>query len=392
MTQSSSSESRIPLVEVRHIKKYFPIRARLLAKVLAGQKDQVVKAVDDVSLKIWQGETVGLVGESGCGKTTLGRVMTRLYEPTEGQLFFRNQPVVGDRVAVPVTPQDKAMRQASQMLFDESAAVEPTSGSLEEGQKRHFSFFRLTQIIFQNPYSSLNPRKTVRHIIGVALRQGGIKDAQKREAETLRLLKRVGLSERHIDDYPHQFSGGQRQRIGIARSLAVRPQFIVADEPVSALDVSIQAQVINLLQELQDEYRLTYLFIAHDLSVIYHLSDRVAVMYLGHIVEQAETQALFDNPLHPYTQALLAAIPVMDKAARRERIILEGTVPSPIDPPSGCPFHPRCPVKIGAICETERPTFFDAGSQRVACWLYRDAAFAAEKGMPMASPQKRLGD
>jgi oligopeptide/dipeptide ABC transporter ATP-binding protein len=337
-------------VEARNIKKYFPIRPSLLAKVLAGRKDQEVKAVDDVSLKIWPGETVGLVGESGCGKTTLGRVMTRLHEPTAGQLFFQGRPVISDWVTIPVKP-----------------AQYETPG---EAKARPVSFFRLTQIIFQNPYSSLNPRKTVRDIVGVALGQRGLTNTQEREAETLRLLKRVGLSERHIDSYPHQFSGGQRQRIGIARTLAMQPKFIVADEPVSALDVSIQAQVINLLQELQQEFHLTYLFIAHDLSVIYYLSDRVAVMYLGHIVEKAETQPLFDNPLHPYTRALLAAIPVVDKATRRKHIILEGTVPSPIDPPPGCPFHTRCFAKKGLECENEYPPQFEVEGHSVACWLY----------------------
>ena len=276
MGQSPSNSTGIPLIEARNIKKYFPLRASFLGKLLARQKDLLVKAVDDVSLQIWSGETVGLVGESGCGKTTLGRVMTRLNEPTAGELYFRDQPVVGDRITLPVS---------------DPSTTDPQNETTETK-----SYFRVTQIIFQNPYSSLNPRKTVRDIIGVALRQRGIKNFQEREAETLRLLKRVGLSERHIDDYPHQFSGGQRQRIGIARSLAVQPQFIVADEPVSALDVSIQAQVINLLQELQDEFHLTYLFIAHDLSVIYYLCDRVAVMYLGRLVEEAETQSLFDNP------------------------------------------------------------------------------------------------
>lgn len=378
MNQPAPSQNGTPLVEARNIKKYFPIRPGLLAKLLAGRQDQLVKAVDDVSLKIWPGETVGLVGESGCGKTTLGRVMTRLYEPTAGQLFFRGQPVVGDRVTLPASatngrqqPEATALSQVSQMLFDESAHVSD-AGAVEREviEARPLSFFHLTQIIFQNPYSSLNPRKTVRDIIGVALRQRGFSDVQEREAETLRLLKRVGLSERHIDSYPHQFSGGQRQRIGIARSLAMRPQFIVADEPVSALDVSIQAQVINLLQELQAEYHLTYLFIAHDLSVIYYLSNRVAVMYLGHIVEEAKTQNLFDDPKHPYTQALLAAIPVVDKAARRQRIILEGTVPSPIDPPPGCPFHTRCFAKKGPECEHEFPPTFTVDEHRVACWLY----------------------
>jgi peptide/nickel transport system ATP-binding protein len=345
-TQVPSTPTTTPLVEARAIKQYFPIRRSRLAKTLAGQRDQVVKAVDDVSLQIWPGETVGLVGESGCGKTTLGRVMMRLHTPTAGQLFFRGQPVRGDSVLLP-------------------------KDGVEDGGETHaISFFRLTQIIFQNPYASLNPRKTVREIIGVALRQRGITAAQVREAETLRLLAQVGLSERHINAYPHQFSGGQRQRIGIARALAMHPQFIVADEPVSSLDVSIQAQVINLLEELQQAFHLTYLFITHDLSVIHYLSNRVIVMYLGQIMEEAETQSLFANSLHPYTQALLAAIPVVDRAARRERILLTGTVPSPLEPPTGCPFHTRCFAKKGPECEYERPPQFEVQGHRVACWLY----------------------
>jgi oligopeptide/dipeptide ABC transporter ATP-binding protein len=328
---------------------------------LMHQQDKLVKAVDDVSLMIWPGETVGLVGESGCGKTTLGWVMTRLIEPTEGEIYFSGRRVAGNGVVPAPT---------AQMLFDESAAVSLEGALPEQVEAQISSFFRLTQIIFQNPYSSLNPRKSIRDIIGVALRQRGMRDAQEREAETLRLLKRVGLSERHIDAYPHQFSGGQRQRIGIARALAIRPQFIVADEPVSALDVSIQAQVINLLQELQDEYDLTYLVIAHDLSVIYYICSRVAVMYLGHIMEEAETESLFANPLHPYTKALLAAIPMVKKSARRERIVLEGTVPNPIDPPSGCPFHTRCFARKGPECAQEYPPEVQVEGHRVVCWLY----------------------
>lgn len=345
---TAEQNGKMPLIEIKQLRKYFKIRPNWLARTLTGAKTETVHAVDGVDLKIYPQETVGLVGESGSGKTTLGRVMTRLYPQISGEIWFQGKPLEGDRVIV---DNDRY-------------------GNPQEPVKA--KFYRLSQVIFQNPYSSLNPRKTIRDILATPLRHRGINDEFEREEEIKRLLQRVGLSERHINSYPHQFSGGQRQRIGIARAVAMHPRFIVADEPVSSLDVSIQAQVINLLEELQEEFNFTYLFIAHDLSVIYYISDRVGVMYLGKIMELGPTQELFRDAYHPYTQALLAAIPRVSKSARTERILLTGDVPSPINPPSGCPFHPRCFAKVGKICEAEMPPFFQVGEQQVACWIYQD--------------------
>jgi oligopeptide transport system ATP-binding protein len=294
------------LVEVRDLKVHFPIRAGILQRPVAH-----VRAVDGVTLTIQQGETVGLVGESGCGKTTLGRTILRLYEPTAGEIFFDGQNITRA----------------------DGARLRPLR--------------RQAQIIFQDPYGSLNPRMTIGSIIGEVLRVHRLCNTPAAERDRVaELLTWVGLAPDHARRYPHEFSGGQRQRIGIARALAVEPKFIVCDEPVSALDVSVQAQIINLLQELQAKLNLTYLFVAHDLAVVEHISDRVLVMYLGRIVEEAPADDLYAHPLHPYTEALISAVPTIDPATKRSRILLPGDVPSPIRPPPGCPFHPRCPKAI----------------------------------------------
>jgi len=302
-----------PLLEIQHLKKWFPKREGLFSKVVAN-----VKAVDDISFRIGAGETVGLVGESGCGKTTAGRTILRLLEPTEGRIFFEGKDITNLE-----------------------------GKELVEVRKK-------MQIIFQDPYSSLNPRKTVMDIVGEALEVHGIARGRQKEDMVADTCRRCGLSPDYINRYPHEFSGGQRQRLGVARALALSPQFIVCDEPVSALDVSIQAQVINLLIELRREFNLAYLFISHDLSVVKHISDKIAVMYLGKIVEFASKKDLFDNPRHPYSQALLSAVPIPDPTKRATRIVLRGDTPSPLDPPSGCPFHPRCPQALPE-CSHELP-------------------------------------
>jgi oligopeptide/dipeptide ABC transporter ATP-binding protein len=302
------------LLEVRNLKKYFPIRGGVFSRVVAN-----VKAVEDVSFGIKQGEVVGLVGESGSGKTTAGRSILRLIEPTAGEIIF-------DGVDVAKLPKSQMREYRKEM-----------------------------QIIFQDPFASLNPRMTVGDIIGEALQIHRLARGKAREERVANLLERVGLSPSHMRRYPHEFSGGQRQRIGIARALAVDPKFIVADEPVSALDVSIQAQVVNLLQDLKEELGLTLLFIAHDLGVVEYISDKVVVMYLGRVMEIAPAKELYANPVHPYTEALLSAVPIPDPTVKRERIILQGDIPSPINPPSGCVFRTRCPIAIEDCAHIEPP-------------------------------------
>jgi len=318
-----------PILEVDGLKKYFDIKGGPL-----GRKVGEVKAVDDISFTVMEGEILGIVGESGCGKSTTGKSILRLIEPTEGKVTFEDTDI--------------------------------TNVNSEQMRKLRKDM----QIIFQDPYASLNPRHTVEKIVGEPLLVHGIKSAKERKERVQELLEVVGLSAYHASRYPHQFSGGQRQRIGIARALANNPKLIICDEPVSALDVSIQSQILNLMEELRDQFNLTYIFIAHDLSVVKHISDRIGVMYLGRMVELTDKDKLYDDPKHPYTQALLSAVPLPDPDLEKERIILKGDVPSPANPPSGCAFHTRCPHAMD-ICKEIRPEFKPVEDNHfVACHLY----------------------
>lgn len=318
-----------PLLKVENLKKYFPVKKGMFSKTVGH-----VKAVDDVSFFVNEGETLGIVGESGCGKSTTGRVLMRLLEPTDGSIEFDGKNLA--------------------------------SLSQEEMRKTR----RDIQMVFQDPYASLNPRHTIGKILEEPLIVHGMSDPKARKKKVHEFLEIVGLNAYHAKRYPHQFSGGQRQRIGIARALMTNPKLIIADEPVSALDVSIQAQVLNLMQDLQKEFNLTYIFIAHDLGVVRHISDRVAVMYLGKMVEVADSEQLYEKPLHPYTQALLSAVPVPDPDFQKEQIIIEGDIPNPADPPTGCTFHTRCPFKMD-ICTKVTPQLTEQNTgHSVACHLY----------------------
>ncbi len=317
------------LLEIRDLKKHFPVGEGLFSR-----NKGAVKAVDGVNLTVEEGETLGLVGESGCGKSTLGRTILRLIEPTGGEVSFQGKNLL----------------------------------ALSQRELRDMR--RQMQIIFQDPYASLNPRMRVGDIVGEGLEIHKLAKGKAKRDRVIELLHQVGLREEHYDRYPHEFSGGQRQRIGIARALAVSPKFIVCDEPVSSLDVSIQAQIINLLQELQEKMHLTYLFISHDLRVVEHISHRVAIMYLGKVVEIAKSDSIYQDAKHPYTKALLSAVPMPDTSKKKERVILEGDVPSPVNPPSGCTFHPRCSYREAICDQKEPPLEFGTDGHGVACHVF----------------------
>lgn len=318
------------LLEVQGLKKYFPITGGLF-----GSKQGDVKAVDDISFTVKKGETLGIVGESGCGKSTTGRLLMRLIEASEGKIVFEDKEI---------TRMSKAELRRTR---------------------------REIQMVFQDPYASLNPRHSVQQILEEPLIVHGIGSKEERKKRVKEMLEVVGLNSYHAKRYPHQFSGGQRQRIGIAKALMTKPKLIIADEPVSALDVSIQAQVLNLMKDIQKEFGLTYIFIAHDLGVVRHISDRVGVMYLGRLIELADSEDLYENPKHPYSQALLSAVPIPDPDVKRERALIQGELPSPANPPSGCAFHTRCTAYMD-ICKTIRPEEHNLNGHYVACHLYND--------------------
>jgi len=327
------------LLEIHNLKKHFPVGEALFSRSKA-----VVKAVDGVDLSVEEGETLGLVGESGCGKSTLGRAILRLIEPTDGEVFFQGKNLL--------TMSQRELRDMRRQM----------------------------QIIFQDPYASLNPRMRVGDIVGEGIEIHKLAKGRAKRDRVMELLHQVGLREDHYDRYPHEFSGGQRQRIGIARALGVSPSFIVCDEPVSSLDVSIQAQIINLLQELQEKMHLTYLFISHDLRVVEHISHRVAIMYLGKVVEIAKSDTIYRDARHPYTRALLSSVPVPNMNRKKQRVLLEGDVPSPVNPPSGCSFHPRCSYREAICDQTEPPLDFDSESHGVACHVFGPIKRALKSG------------
>ncbi|KAF2955967.1 oligopeptide/dipeptide ABC transporter ATP-binding protein [Marinitoga sp. 38H-ov] len=378
------------LLQVDNLKKYFPVRAGVFKKVVAH-----VQAVDDVSFKVFEGETIGLVGESGCGKSTTGMTILRLLNPTSGRIVvdgldttpmfmkgskarkYINETYVNrfNEMKNKYKTEDEVIKNLKDDVDKKYAEIYFNSGynglheeMLSKLEEKRKWFRRNMQIIFQDPYSSLNPRLRIRSIIAEGLfTHGLVKNGAEATEKVKDLLEKVGLSSEYIYRFPHEFSGGQRQRIGIARALALNPKLIVADEAVSALDVSIQSQVINLLEDLQNEFKLTYVFIAHDLAVVKHISDRIAVMYLGKVVELADKKEMFDNPLHPYTVSLMSAIPIPDPEYKKKRIILQGDVPSPINPPSGCRFHPRCPIAKDICSKQEPPLVELEDGHQVAC-------------------------
>ena len=344
-------EGRRVLLEVKNLKKYFPLKQGFL-----GRSAGTVKAVDGVNLHILQGETLGLVGESGSGKTTAGRTILRAFEPTEGEIIFHLQDG---------PPTDLAKLGSTELR----------------------AFRRHAQMIFQDPYSSLNPRMTVRDIIAEPLVAGGVAQGDEADERVREIARRCQLSLEHLRRYPHAFSGGERQRIGIARAFALHPRLVIADEPVSALDVSVQAQILNLLLDLQTQLRLTYLFVAHDLSVVKHISDRVAVMYVGRMVELAPTDKLFATPKHPYTAALLSAVPEPDPRRRAQRVVLQGEVANPANPPSGCYFHPRCAYAL-EVCRTQAPAWEEVSQGHfVRCHRARELQLSGVEGLEMAPRQ-----